>query len=72
MFRKITMQNNTGLQNSLLLLNEREVAALLKISIPTVRRWRMLGKPPSFRKLSGAVRYDAKDVADFLESVKRN
>jgi predicted site-specific integrase-resolvase len=54
------------------LLTEKELSALLKVSVASLRRWRMLGRPPAFCKLAGAVRYDWTDVAEFLQDGKRN
>lgn len=42
------------------LLNEHEVAAYLKISVASVRRWRMLRTGPRFVKIGAAVRYRRK------------
>lgn len=39
------------------LLNEREVASYLKISVASVRRWRLLRTGPKFVKIGAAVRY---------------
>lgn len=52
------------------LLNEREVASLLGISVRTVQDWRQSGDGPPFLKLSkrkrGAVRYDPRDVQAYV------
>ncbi len=52
------------------LLNEREVAALLGVSVRTVQEWRQSGQGPPFLKLSsrkrGAVRYDPADVQAYM------
>lgn len=45
------------------LLREKEVAERLGISLLTIRKWRVFGRGPRFRKLGGrAVRYDPADV----------
>ncbi len=52
------------------LMTEREVAALLGISVRTVQDWRQSGDGPPFLKLSnrkrGAVRYDPRDLQAFV------
>ena len=48
------------------LLNEREVAAMLGVSIATVRRWRLLRQGPKYLKLGTAVRYRPADIEEFL------
>jgi len=50
------------------LLNERQVAERLTVSVATVRRWRLLGQGPRYIKVGSAVRYRAEDVAEWLNS----
>jgi predicted DNA-binding transcriptional regulator AlpA len=50
------------------LLNERDVARMTAMSLASVRRWRMLGTGPRYRKLHFAVRYDVRDVAAWIAS----
>ena len=50
------------------LLNEKEVAARLAVSVATVRRRRLLGKPPIARKIGSAVRYRLSDLEAFLDT----
>jgi predicted DNA-binding transcriptional regulator AlpA len=50
------------------LLNEREVAAILAVSVASVRRWRLLNQGPKFLKLGSAVRYREEDLARWLDS----
>jgi predicted DNA-binding transcriptional regulator AlpA len=51
------------------LLNEQEVATRLSISIPTVRRWRLLRQGPKYLKVgSTSVRYRPEDVESWLDS----
>jgi predicted DNA-binding transcriptional regulator AlpA len=49
------------------LLNDHEVANFLRVSTATVRRWRLLGQGPRFRKLGSSVRYALEDVEKWLE-----
>ena len=53
------------------LMNEREVAQLLAIQVPTLRRWRWAGQGPHFIKLGSAVRYTLEDVETFIEKGRR-
>jgi hypothetical protein len=47
--------------------NEHHVAERLGISVNTLRRWRLLGKGPVFRKFAGAsVRYGESDIELFV------
>ncbi len=45
-----------------------EAASLLGISVATMRRWRLLGRGPRFRKLGGSVRYFREDIEAFIAS----
>jgi predicted DNA-binding transcriptional regulator AlpA len=56
--------NDKGTLNRL--LNEKEVAAILGISVATIRRRRLFGQPPKATKIGGAVRYKPADVEEFL------
>ena len=50
------------------LLNERELAAHLTVSVATIRRWRLFGHGPKYIKIGAAVRYRAEDVSAWLNS----
>jgi predicted DNA-binding transcriptional regulator AlpA len=50
------------------LLNEHDVARLTKMSVASVRRWRLFGKGPKFLKLNSAVRYRSEDLQAWLAS----
>lgn len=50
------------------LLNEHDVARITRLSLATIRRWRLLGQGPRFRKCGSAVRYKPQDVSEWLES----
>jgi predicted DNA-binding transcriptional regulator AlpA len=50
------------------LLDERQVAALLKVSLASVRRWRQLKAGPTFIKVGTCVRYRREDVEDWLRA----
>lgn len=49
------------------LLTEKEVAAWLKCSCAALRKWRLLGKGPTFRKPESFVRYCRGDVQAWLD-----
>jgi len=53
---------------SIRLLNEKEVAAILNVSVATVRRRRLFNQPPIFRKIGAAVRYHPDDVAAWIDA----
>jgi predicted DNA-binding transcriptional regulator AlpA len=50
------------------LLNEKEAAELLNLSLATLRRRRCDGRPPRFIKIGASVRYCAQDLDDFIEA----
>jgi len=50
------------------LMDERELARVLKISVASTRRWRLLRQGPKFLKIGAAVRYRPEDVTAWLES----
>jgi excisionase family DNA binding protein len=49
-------------------LNTREAAALVGLSIPTLNKLRVYGGGPSFLKLGRAVRYRRTDLDTWLQS----
>jgi predicted DNA-binding transcriptional regulator AlpA len=50
------------------MMNEHEVAAFLKISVASVRRWRLFRTGPKFLKIGSAVRYKRRDLEAWLDS----
>jgi hypothetical protein len=50
------------------MMTEHEVAAFLKVSVASVRRWRLLRTGPTFVKIGSAVRYRRKDLEGWLDS----
>lgn len=50
------------------LLNEKEVAAILNVSVATIRRRRLFNQPPVFRKIGASVRYHPDDVAAWIDA----
>jgi excisionase family DNA binding protein len=49
------------------LLTEQELAALLKVSVRTVRAWRIEGTGPPSLRIGRGVRYRRRDVDTWLE-----
>jgi predicted DNA-binding transcriptional regulator AlpA len=54
------------------LLRVAEAAAFCGLSVSTMAKRRLAGKPPIFRKIGFAVRYDVRDLDDFLVSCTRH
>ena len=50
------------------LLNERQVARVIGMSVASLRRWRLLRHGPRYLKISSAVRYRPEDVTAWLAS----
>lgn len=49
------------------ILNTKEAAAYVRLSKPTLERFRITGEGPRYAKLGGAVRYRAPDLDAWLE-----
>lgn len=59
----------TSLNNTLKeLLTEHEVARLLKVSVSTIRRRRLLRQPPDWVKIGASVRYHPASIAALIDS----
>jgi predicted DNA-binding transcriptional regulator AlpA len=50
------------------LLDERDVSRLLKMSLASIRRWRVSGRGPAYLKIGTSVRYTPQSVSEFLKS----
>jgi predicted DNA-binding transcriptional regulator AlpA len=50
------------------LLDEKELARLIRVSTGTLRFWRINGKGPRYRKVGQLVRYAPSDVNEWLNS----
>jgi hypothetical protein len=50
------------------LMNEHEVAALLAVSVRTVRHWRLIRRGPPFLKIGACVRYRPDAVREWLST----
>ena len=53
------------------LLDEREVAALLRLDVETIRRRRYKRLAPAFIKIGASVRYRRADIDALIESGRR-
>ena len=51
-------------------LNEYQVEQEIGIQATTLRRWRLYGRGPRFRKLCGAVRYERSDLEAWIASCR--
>jgi predicted DNA-binding transcriptional regulator AlpA len=49
-------------------VDENQVAAITGISVGTLRKWRVYGRGPKFRKFGGAVRYDLGDLEKWIQT----
>lgn len=55
------------MSDALVFLDEREVAEILRVAVPTLRNWRAKQRGPVFVKLGlRAVRYRVADVERFI------
>ncbi len=52
------------------LLNEHEVAGLLKVSVATIRRRRLFRQPPEWVKIGASVRYRPEAIKRLIESAE--
>ena len=50
------------------LLTEHEVAKILRVSVATIRRRRLLNHPPTWIKIGASVRYTPESISAFLKS----
>jgi predicted DNA-binding transcriptional regulator AlpA len=48
-------------------LNEKQAAEFLGVSVRTLQAWRVRGAPPRFVKIGRAVRYQRRVLLEFLE-----
>jgi predicted DNA-binding transcriptional regulator AlpA len=54
------------------LLDEFQVAELLKVSVSTIRRRRLLKQPPDPVKIGASVRYTPSSIQSLIERGQRN
>ena len=48
-------------------LNETETAKMMGFAVQTLRNWRSLRKGPPYMKLKRSVRYDLKEVMEYMK-----
>lgn len=58
----------TPMRSEVEMMNERQVADHLNMSVGVVRKWRLFRKGPRFVKIGRAIRYRHQDVAEWLDS----
>jgi hypothetical protein len=51
------------------LIPSREAAAYLGVADQTLANWRYLGKGPRFYRVGQLIKYDERDLDDYLEGV---
>ncbi|MCX7048679.1 MAG: helix-turn-helix domain-containing protein [Candidatus Sumerlaeota bacterium] len=59
------------MESSQKFLLETEAADLLRLSVKTMRCWRLQGRGPHFSKFGRSVRYSAQALADFVADAER-
>lgn len=50
------------------LMDEKQLARTLNISVASARRWRLLSQGPKYLKIGASVRYRPEDVDAWLDS----
>jgi len=50
------------------LVNEKEAAAMLNVSLSTLRRWRSGGTRPNYVKLGRCIRYSVAEINSIIEA----
>jgi hypothetical protein len=49
------------------MINEKQAARVLSVSVAALRRWRHEGRGPQFARLERCIRYDVRELTRFLE-----
>jgi predicted DNA-binding transcriptional regulator AlpA len=57
--------------NATLLVNEHQAAAMLGLSVKTLRNWRVTGSQLPHVKLGAAVRYSISDIQELIQAARR-
>lgn len=58
-------------EQAMTIVNEKQTALYLGVSVSTLRRWRLVGSGPVYRKLNGSVRYSPIDIQKFIDDCAR-
>jgi Helix-turn-helix domain len=53
------------------LYSEKQAAQILACSVAALRKWRLLGKGPTYVKVSRLVRYSEADLAAYLDANRK-
>jgi len=53
------------------LLTEKDVARLLRVSVATIRRRRLLKQPPTWLKIGALVRYRREAISRLIEGAEQ-
>jgi len=54
-----------------ILLDEKQAAARLAVSVRTLQTWRVRGTGPAFVKMGAAVRYAENDLIAYIDQQRR-
>jgi predicted DNA-binding transcriptional regulator AlpA len=49
-------------------LTDRDAAVITGMKVSTLRKWRMFGRGPRFRRLGRSIRYSVADIRAWLDS----
>jgi hypothetical protein len=49
------------------MINEKQAARILSVSVAALRRWRHENRGPKFARLERCIRYNIRELAQFLE-----
>ena len=58
--------------DQIVLLTQQKVAEILGIRAATLEKWRVSGRGPRFRKVGALVRYDQRDLEQYLDNARRS
>ncbi len=50
-------------------LNETQVSEMLQVSLACVRRWRLIGEGPEYKKVGPLVRYRPEAISQWVEKL---
>lgn len=67
----VTRSLQEGTTNMNKLIDEKQAAALLHVSVKSLQGWRYRGGGPEFVKLGRSVRYEMSDLEDFVQAARR-
>lgn len=53
------------------LVNEKQAARILSVSVAALRRWRRENRGPTVIRCEGCVRYAISDISEFIQASRR-